>query len=121
MKAGDIMRVAIVGSRTLTVNHLENYLPEDTVEIISGGAAGVDTCACRYALANNIPLTEFLPEYKKYGRSAPILRNMSIIQHADLVLIFWDGKSAGSRHVIRQCRRLGREYRVFLPDDRAFV
>ena len=110
------MRVAVVGSRNLTVDHLEKYLPEDTEEIVSGGAVGIDTCARRYALANNIPLTEFRPEYKKYGRSAPLLRNISIIEYADLVLIFWDGRSAGSRHVIEQCRKLGREYRVFLPD-----
>ncbi len=36
------MRVAIIGSRSLRVDHLEDYLPEDVTEIVSGGARGID-------------------------------------------------------------------------------
>lgn len=43
------MKVAVIGSRGLTVCHLEKYLPEGTTEIVSGGAKGVDTCARAYA------------------------------------------------------------------------
>lgn len=43
------MKVAVIGSRGLTVCHLEKYLPEGTAEIVSGGAKGVDTCARAYA------------------------------------------------------------------------
>ena len=32
------MRVAVIGSRTLTVPNLADYLPKDTTELISGGA-----------------------------------------------------------------------------------
>ena len=66
------MKVAVLGSRSLVVSHLEKYLPEGTTEIVSGGAKGIDTCARCYALRNGIKLTEFLPEYEKYGRSAPL-------------------------------------------------
>ena len=31
------MKVAVVGSRGLSISNLEAYLPEDTTEIISGG------------------------------------------------------------------------------------
>ena len=31
------MRVAVIGSRTLTVHNLADYLPKDTTELISGG------------------------------------------------------------------------------------
>ena len=61
------MKVAVVGSRSLCVTNLEKYLPEETTELISGGAAGVDTSAREYALAHDIPLTEFLPDYQRYG------------------------------------------------------
>ena len=63
------MRVAVVGSRGLKVEHLENYLPEGVTEIVSGGARGVDTCAREYALSHGLKLTEFLPEY--LGTTAP--------------------------------------------------
>ena len=34
------MKIAVIGSRTLTVRDLEKYIPKDTTEIISGGANG---------------------------------------------------------------------------------
>ncbi len=99
------MRVAIIGSRSLRVDHLEDYLPENVTEIVSGGARGIDTCAREYALAHGLKLTEFLPEYEKYGRSAPLRRNITIIEHADLVLAFWDGASRGTKYVIDNCKK----------------
>lgn len=97
------MKVAVVGSRGLTVENLGKYLPENTTEIISGGARGVDTSAKEYALQNGLKLTEYLPEYKKYGKSAPLKRNITIIKNADLVLAFWDGTSHGTEFVIKNC------------------
>lgn len=107
------MRVAIIGSRQMAVPNLDEYLPMDTTEIVSGGATGVDTSAREYAVRNQIKLTEFLPDYKRYGRGAPIVRNMEIIKHADLVLAFWNGKSRGTQHVIDECRRLGVPINVY--------
>ena len=106
------MKVAVIGSRGLIIDNLGEYLPPETTEIISGGAKGIDTCAKEYAIANNIKLTEFLPEYEKYGRSAPLKRNITIIENADTVLAFWDGKSNGTRFVIDNCKKLGKEIKV---------
>lgn len=106
------MKTAVIGSRGLLVDNLEKYLPQETTEIISGGAKGIDTCAREYAISHNIKLTEFLPEYEKYGRSAPLKRNITIIENADIVLAFWDGKSNGTRFVIDNCKKLGKEVRV---------
>mgnify|MGYP001320269151 CR=1 FL=1 len=109
------MRVAVIGSRGLCVPNLEKYLPVDVTEIVSGGARGVDTSAKEYALAHGLRLTEFLPEYDKFGRGAPLKRNITIIENADLVLAFWDGKSHGTKFVIGNCRQRGIPIRVFLP------
>ena len=98
------MRIAIIGSRDLYIDNLEQYIPNNITEIISGGARGIDTCAKEYAIAHNIKLTEFLPEYQKYGRSAPLKRNITIIQNADMVLAFWDGVSHGTKFVIDKCK-----------------
>lgn len=110
------MKVAVIGSRGLSVSDLGRYLPENTTEIVSGGAKGVDTSAREYALAHGIKLTEFLPEYTKYGRSAPLKRNIAIIEYSDIVLAFWDGKSIGTKFVIDNCHRLGVEVRVCIMD-----
>lgn len=68
------MKIAIVGSRSINSVELEKYI-SGCDEIVSGGAIGVDSFAARYARENNIILTEFLPDYKRYGRGAPHVRN----------------------------------------------
>ena len=110
------MKVAVIGSRGLSVSDLGRYLPENTTEIVSGGARGVDTSAREYALSHGIKLTEFLPEYTRFGRSAPLKRNITIIEYSDIVLAFWDGKSRGTKFVIDNCRKLGVEVRVYIID-----
>ena len=111
------MRVAVIGSRNLTVKDLGVYLPEDVTEIVSGGAKGIDSCAREYALAHGIKLTEFLPEYSRYGRSAPIKRNITIIENADLVLAFWDGSSRGTKFVIDECKKCGIPVKILRPTE----
>ena len=86
------MKVGVIGSRGLTVNNLGKYLPEDTTEIVSGGAKGIDTCARDYALTHD---------------SAPLKRNLQIIEYADVVIAFWDGKSKGTKYVIDNCKKQG--------------
>ena len=99
------MKVAVIGSRSLIVLDLSQYLPTGTTEIVSGGARGVDICAREYAQKNHLKLTEFLPEYHKYGRAAPLKRNLQIINYADEVIAFWDGESRGTKYVIDSCKR----------------
>ena len=111
------MKIAIVGSRKIVVPDLGKYLPGNITKIISGGSKGVDTCAREYALQNNIRLTEFLPEYEKYGRSAPLKRNLTIIENADFVLAFWDGHSHGTKFVIDNCKKKGVPIKVIIVAD----
>ncbi len=101
------MRVAVIGSRNLSIENLGDYLPEEVSEIVSGGARGVDISARKYAQTHGIKLTEFLPDYEKYGRSAPLKRNIKIIENSDLTLAFWDGKSRGTKFVIDNCKKRG--------------
>lgn len=107
------MRIAIVGSRTLTLENIGKYVPKCD-EIVSGGAKGIDTCAAEYARNKGIQLTEFLPNYKKYGRAAPIYRNAEIVDYADKVIVFWNGNSKGTLSVIRYAERTGKECTVII-------
>lgn len=108
------MKVAVIGSRGLQVDDLEQYLPEDTTEIISGGARGIDACAKEYALRHGLKLTEYLPEYGRYRRAAPLKRNIKIIEAADLVLAFWDGTSKGTKYVIDNCKKRNIPVEIFI-------
>ena len=106
------MKVAIIGSRSLIVKEMGQYLPKDISEIVSGGAKGIDRCAEIYAQKAAIKVTVFVPEYNKYGRAAPLKRNLKIIDYADEVVAFWDGKSRGTRYVIENCKKLGKKVTV---------
>ncbi|MCM1333577.1 MAG: DNA-protecting protein DprA [Bacteroides sp.] len=111
------MKVAVIGSRGLTIDRLEELLPPETTEIVSGGARGIDTCARDYALRNKIKYTEFLPDYKKFGKSAPLRRNDLIVAYADLILAIWDGRSHGTRYVIDACQKQGKPIEIFLDKN----
>ena len=108
------MKVAVVGSRLLNVPDLQKYLPHQLSEIVSGGAAGVDRCAREYAQQNQIPLTEFLPQYDRYRRAAPIKRNEQLVAYADCVIAFWDGQSKGTLSSIQYALRAHKELHVYI-------
>jgi len=111
------MKVAVIGSRSLEVPNLETYLPPDVTEIVSGGAKGVDMSARKYANDNGIKIVEFLPDYKQFGRGAPLKRNLQIIEYSDIVLAFWDGVSRGTKYVIENCKKLGVRLQVFSVEN----
>ena len=115
------MKTAVIGSRNLQIEELETYLPEGTNEIVSGGARGIDRCAAMCARKNGWKLTEFLPDYRRYGRGAPLIRNRQIAEYADVVIAFWDGRSRGTKHTIDYCGKIGRAVRIIpiqkTPDD----
>lgn len=94
------MKIAIVGSRNISQIDIEKYIPDGVIEIVSGGAEGVDTLAKQYALSNNIKYTEFLPDYAKFKRGAPLKRNEEIAKYSDIALAFWNGTSKGTKHII---------------------
>ena len=74
------------------------------IEIISGG----DSLGAMYARDRGIPLTEFLPDWKKHGKAAGFIRNTDIVKDADIVVAFWDGASHGTRDSITKAKEMGK-------------
>ncbi len=89
------MKLAIIGSRTLTIDNLADYIPENVTEIVSGGAIGIDSDAAAFAEKNQLKFTLFLPQYEKYSRAAPLKRNEQIADYADCAIAFWDAAPRG--------------------------
>jgi hypothetical protein len=106
------MKVAVIGSRELTVNNIGAHLPSECTEIVSGGARGVDRCAEKYARDMGIKFTVFLPDYDTHGKVAPLIRNKQIVEYSDFVLAFWNGVSRGTYFVIDYCKRTSTPYRI---------
>ena len=111
------MKVAIVGTRSASDYEawkkvaLE-VLPKNTSMIVSGGAKGVDAFAARLAEEMGLPLLEFKPDYGKYGRGAPLVRNTEIVNAAACVLAFPSGDSRGTFDAIAKARKARKMLRV---------
>lgn len=110
------MKVAVIGSRNAAASVIPQILkalPDDTTEIVSGGASGVDGFAAQVAHELSLPVRVFAPDYKTFGKLAPLQRNRQIVQYADLVLAFWDGQSRGTAFTVAECVKCGKPVRVF--------
>ena len=107
------MKIAIVGSRTVKSIDVGAFV-SSCDEIVSGGAIGVDRCAAEYAKRKGLKLTEFLPQYERFGRAAPILRNKEIVDYADEIIAFWDGDSRGTLFVIKYAEKTGKPCKVIV-------
>ncbi|MBP0979025.1 MAG: hypothetical protein J6C55_00030 [Oscillospiraceae bacterium] len=99
------MKVAVIGSRLavdLSFERILENLPKDCQELVSGGSGAVDLMAEALAKKQNLKLKCFLPEYEKYGKCAPLVRNIKIIEYSDLIIAFWDNISHGTKFVIKE-------------------
>ena len=108
------MKLAIIGSRTCPPVDIESYLKYIPDTIVSGGAKGVDTYAKEFAIKHNLKLIEFLPDYEKYGRKAPLERNKLIVDECDCVLAFWDGTSRGTKFTIDYAKEKNKPIKIIL-------
>ena len=105
------MKLAVVGSRSfedyeLFKREVDTLRDEYEIdELVSGGANGADKFAEDYANENNLKITIFYPEWKKYGKKAGFIRNALIWEYADLGIAFWDGKSKGTQHSFKLAQK----------------
>lgn len=108
VKRGFKMKLLIVGSRSISDIDISEYISEKAELIISGGASGVDTVAEEYADKNKISKLILRPQYELYRRAAPLKRNDLMVDICDNIIVFWDGKSKGTKHTIDYARKKGK-------------
>lgn len=123
------MRVAVIGSRNIDSDKIKQrayallcrYIPVNTTELVSGGAVGIDTLAELYAGRNGIPIKVFKPDYARYGKRAPLVRNEEIIDYAQYVLAVWDGSSHGTAYTVSVCLQKGVPVKIISLDEEISV
>lgn len=105
------MKIIIAGSRIITdYETIKDIILEskfDVTEVVSGSAEGPDKLGEQYAREFNIPIFQFIPEWKKYGKKAGMLRNIQMGDYADALIAIWDGKSIGTKHMINYATKKG--------------
>jgi len=111
-------KVAIVGSRAYT-NYQSFKIMMDVFSksiqidmIISGGAAGIDSMAYRYAIEKGITFVCHPPKPEDGYPSKFFRRNLRIVAQAEMVIAFPMGNSPGTRHSISLAKRLNKELKV---------
>lgn len=115
------MNVAIVGSRDYPDRaQVESYvatLPLDTV-VISGGARGVDTWAVDAACIRGLATRVFHADWSRWGRSAGVMRNKTIVESCDRLVAFHYRASRGTAHAIAYARSIGigKPVTIMVPD-----
>lgn len=111
--------VCICGSRSIQDLNLDFYLDSNYFgEIVTGGAAGIDTIAEKWAKKHGIEWVCYLPQYEIYGgKYAPLVRNKQMIEYADECVAFWDGKSKGTLMTIEYALSLERKVVVHIIED----
>lgn len=111
------MRIIIAGTRTFsdyvllkkTMDDIISTLAEQRITVISGGAKGADKLGEEWLserLENsrslvNWDLIRFPADWDKHGKAAGPIRNEEMANNADMCVVFWDGKSKGSAHMIK--------------------
>jgi hypothetical protein len=103
-----MLKVIIAGSRSfndyeLLERLLDMYLQRysaDQIEIVSGGARGADRLGERYARSRGMALKVMPADWNRYGKSAGYRRNEEMAQYATHCIVFWDGESPGTQHMI---------------------
>lgn len=115
--------VLVSGSRgfassTMVRETIRGFLkPGDT--LMHGDAHGVDTWAAQAAAEIGAHTVARPANWDKYGRRAGIMRNRQMLDEAmgsglTVVLIFWDGYSKGTKHMLELCARSGAPYLLWV-------
>lgn len=81
---------------------------DGSVELISGMAKGADLMGYFIFKENGLTIHEFIPDWDGLGKRAGFVRNAEMGDAADLALIFWDGQSRGTKHMIEYMEKLGK-------------
>lgn len=106
-------KIAFSGCRHISITSeqikdaLDEYVGDEEFRIFVGcNPSGVDACVLAYARKNDIKYDIFYAQWRKYLKAAGPIRNKDMVHEADMLLAFWDGRSAGTESAINAAREL---------------
>lgn len=123
------MKLAVVGTRKFTnfsqfivklKYHNPKVFDDEITELVSGGAEGIDSLAERLAKELNKPIKIFFPDYSKYGKIAPLIRNQEIVDYADGCIAFPSYWSKGTMDAIKKFEKAKKPVQIVSLTDESF-
>jgi len=116
-----MIKLIIAGSRGITnfnlinaifVEHFLSNINDETIQIISGTARGVDQLGERVASKYNIEVIRMPAKWDLHGKSAGYKRNLEMAKIATHLLAFSLDNSKGTGHMIKISNVYGLNVRV---------
>lgn len=113
-----MIKVIIAGGRnfdefTKLCQDCDEFLKDQNkVQIVSGVSKGADLLGEKYAAERNHPIKQFPADWRRYGKSAGLKRNIEMASYADTLIAFWDGKSKGTKHMMELATQAGFNVKV---------
>ena len=114
-----MFKVIVAGSRTfsdfdLMCEKMDYFLQtvNDDIEIVSGLVPGADSLGTKYAKKRGYHVREFPARWNTFGKRAGYLRNIEMAEYADACVVFWDGKSKGTKHMITTAKQYKMPVRI---------
>ncbi len=105
------MKVIIAGSRSfrdrkLLASVMDEYVNGvNNVIVLSGGALGADRLGEDWAYSRRLTYQIYHPDWEAHGKAAGPLRNREMARDATDCVVFWDGKSLGTKSMIEIARQ----------------
>lgn len=99
-------KVIVAGSRGFTdydllcdkLDHMLSKVKKEII-IVSGTAKGADQMGERYAKDRGYRCLRLPAEWDTHGKRAGYIRNEDMARISDGAVLFWDGKSPGTKHM----------------------
>jgi len=106
------IKVIVCGGRDfddykLLENTLDRLYADKEIQVVSGHAAGADILGEMYAKKFGLELKKFPAKWSKFGAMAGPVRNAEMADYANHCVAFWDGKSSGTRNMIKTAKQRG--------------
>jgi hypothetical protein len=116
------MKFIIAGSRhfndyALLKKYCDRLIKDKVTAVVCGCARGADSLGEKWAIENNIPVERFPADWNKHGKKAGYLRNTEMGKNSEGAIVFWDGTSKGSVHMINIAEALKLELHVIRYDE----
>ena len=111
------MKTIIAGSRTVKKyavirDYLERFHLWNITEVVSGTCFGPDKFGECWAIHKKIHVVQFPAQWELHGKKAGPIRNRQMGEYADAAIVFWDGKSRGTKSMIDIMKDLGKPVEV---------
>lgn len=111
-----IRKVMVMASRGFQDRLLLNkVLVKERMDVlVTGGRPGVERMAGEFAIDHEISQEVILADYAQHGAAANYRRNLKLIEHATMVLIFWDQRSRSPMNYLTHVKRHQKRFRTIV-------